>query len=332
MNTRVKLTANIDQLEAYLKAQGWMGDSSTILKTEVPGDGNMNFTLRVVLKEGSFILKQSRDYVEKYPQVAAPIKRVLQEALFYKAVGNNGILASQMPKLMGIDTVNNVLKLEDLGDGDDFSFLYRKKAVLTYAQLKQLIGFAATLHTSIQSSNNDSVIENMEMRRLNHEHIFLFPYLENNGLDLDTICNGLGAIASRYKTDGALKDALQPLGERYLQTGNSLLHGDFFPGSWLQKDGCIKIIDAEFCYFGDPEFEMGVMLAHLYMADQPLDMVKKAISLYTESAPLDVSLCRKYMAVEILRRILGLAQLPLTIDLEKRRQLLAMSRELLVSY
>jgi 5-methylthioribose kinase len=38
------------------------------------------------------------------------------------------------------------------------------------------------------------------------------------------------------------------------------------------------------------------------------------------------------MAVEILRRILGLAQLPLTIDLEKRRQLLAMSRELLVSY
>jgi 5-methylthioribose kinase len=99
-----------------LKAQGWIGDSSTILKTEVSGDGNINFSLRVVLKEGIFILKQSRDYVEKYPQVAALIKRVLQETLFYKAVENNRILAGQMPKLMDVDTMNNVLKLEDLGD------------------------------------------------------------------------------------------------------------------------------------------------------------------------------------------------------------------------
>jgi 5-methylthioribose kinase len=130
----------------------------------------------------------------------------------------------------------------------------------------------------------------MEMRRLNHEHIFNFPYEENNGLDLDSICNGLDAVASNYKTDVVFKEALQPLGERYLQTENSVLHGNFFPGSWLQTDDGIKIIDAEFCYFVDPEFEIGVMLAHLYMADQPLDMVEKAINLLTESAPLDVSL------------------------------------------
>jgi 5-methylthioribose kinase len=236
-----------------------------------------------------------------------------------------------MPKLLGVDRINNVLQLEDLGDSEDFTYLYQKGSKLSTKQLKQLISFASTLHNSISSSNGHPAIENMEMRKLNHEHIFLYPYLENNGLNLDSICKGLSAAASSYKTDVALKEALQPLGERYLQTGNSLLHGDFFPGSWLKTKNDIKIIDAEFCYFGDPEFEMGVMLAHLHLADQGSDLVSEALELYQSSADLDAALTKKYMAVEILRRILGLAQLPLTIDLEKRIQLIAMSRGLLVA-
>ena len=66
-NTR--LTTNKTALESYLKAQGWLLLNETIEHVEIPGAGNMNFTLQIKTHNRSFIIKQSRDYVEKYPQV-----------------------------------------------------------------------------------------------------------------------------------------------------------------------------------------------------------------------------------------------------------------------
>jgi len=109
-----------------------------------------------------------------------------------------------------------------------------------------------------------------------------------------------------------------------------LLHGDYFPGSWLKTHEGIKIIDPEFCFFGEIEFEIGVTLAHLKMADQPDELVEKAITFYKNQSTFNDTLCKQFMAVEILRRILGLAQLPLSIDLEKRKKLLKKARALLV--
>ncbi len=327
----IKLSAHVEQLDRYLRTQDWIKTGETIQHIEVPGDGNMNFTLRVQLADRSFIIKQSRAYVEKYPQVAAPEQRVLQEAAFYNAVAENKVIASQMPQLMAVDRVNNVLQLEDLGNGQDFTFLYQQGSNLQQTELETLVLFAATLHNSSNMSSGTAVIENLEMRKLNHEHIFQYPYAADNRLDLNDICPGLGDVAVAYKNDPALKKALLPLGNRYLETGNTLLHGDFFPGSWLKTDHGIKIIDAEFCHYGYPEFEMGVMMAHLHMANQPGQIVDDSLKLYQQKASLDIDLTTKYMAVEIMRRILGLAQLPLTIDLEKRKELLTMSHQILVN-
>jgi 5-methylthioribose kinase len=63
------------------------------------------------------------------------------------------------------------------------------------------------------------------------------------------------------------------------------------------------------------------------MADQPDEIIQKALEIYLNIKPLDESLRKKFTAVEILRRILGLAQLPLEIDLQKRVALLEESRE-----
>ena len=325
-----KLTANKTSLENYLKARGWLKLDEKIVAIEVPGDGNMNFTLRIKTDVRSFIIKQSRDYVEKYPQVAAPAQRVLREADFYKLAATIKGLAMQMPNLQGVDVENYVLNLEDVGDGTDFTFLYNRGMHLSEEQLASVIRFIATLHTSITTDTTDATLTNLEMRTLNHEHIYIYPYVADNGLNLDEVLPGLQEVAQQYKDDQKLKEALQPLGERYLKDGKALLHGDYFPGSWLQTDDGIKIIDAEFCFFGDPEFELGVTLAHLKMADQPETLIEKAMAIYKEIAPLDELLCKQYMAVEILRRILGLAQLPLTIDLNKRKALLQESRRILV--
>lgn len=327
----MKLTSDKKELEKYLKDQGWLKSAESIEAVEIPGEGNMNFTLRINTGERSFIIKQSREFVEKYPQVAAPEERVLREAEFYKLIESEAELNGMTPAILGLDKENHVLAMEDLGEGADYSFLYQIAKEIAEDELQVIMEFAAKLHTSVTAVNTHTPLRNREMRKLNHEHIFQYPYMEENGLNLDDILPGLQEEAEKYKRDEILKKELKVLGDLYLEDGNSLLHGDYFPGSFLKTKDGVKIIDPEFGHFGQPEFEIGVTIAHLKMADQPEQLVKKALQTYLEIAPLDENLRKKFTAVEILRRILGLAQLPLEIGLEKRKALLGESREAILN-
>jgi 5-methylthioribose kinase len=72
----------------------------------------MNCVLRIETAARSFIIKQSRGYVEKYPQIL-PAERVLTEGAFYEK--DSEIKCSIMPCSFRIDAVNNLIALEDLG-------------------------------------------------------------------------------------------------------------------------------------------------------------------------------------------------------------------------
>jgi 5-methylthioribose kinase len=187
------------------------------------------------------------------------------------------------------------------------------------------------LHNQNKAKDPELVITNHAMRKLNHEHIFIYPYMAENGLDLDDILPGLSAISKQYKIDLELKEKIAILGEQYLADGYTLLHGDYFPGSWLKTSEGIRIIDPEFCFYGFPEFEIGVTIAHLMMADQPVETVFNAMKYYSAEAELDMARCKQFAGVEMLRRIMGLAQLPLKIDLDKRAQLLETAREYILN-
>ena len=326
----IVLNKNIEELSAYLQANAWLTDKETITKVEVPGEGNMNFTLRIITNKRSFIIKQSRAYVEKYPQVAAPTERVLREAEFYEEVQKHEALSNKMPKLIGLDKDNSIMLMDDLGKGTDYASLYKEGETITEEDLYTVIDFIAKLHTNITTGTTEKRISNTKMRALNHEHIFKYPYLHDNGIDLDAILPGLKKGAAFIKEDATLLKEIEKLGGLYLQDGNILLHGDFFPGSWLKTTKGVKIIDPEFCFFGFPEFEMGVTIAHLKMANQPEDLIEKALLHYTKQAPLNTDVCYKFVGVEIIRRIIGLAQLPLQIDLEKRLSLLKEAQSIIV--
>ncbi len=324
-----KLTSNTQELQSYLQEQGWLNADEQVESTEVPGEGNMNFTLRVITNHRSFIVKQSRDYVEKYPQVAAPQERALREAEFYGLIAQRPQLAEEMPKLIGVDKANNVLLMEDLGEGSDFTKLYKKGIVIERETLVELVKFAAALHNAFPVDAVEKPISNKDMRALNHEHMYVYPYMKENGLNLDDVLPGLQEVGLQYKQNEALKAKVTQLGKQYLADGERLLHGDYFPGSWLNTAKGIKVIDPEFCFFGTPAFEIGVCLAHLKMADQPQELIDLALTTYATMAPLNEALCKEFMAGEIIRRILGLAQLPLEIDLEKRKALLEEAKNIL---
>lgn len=310
-------------LEQYLKSQHWMDADEFIVNTEKPGEGNMNFVLRIQTQRRSFIIKQARPWVEKYPQLAAPIERIQTESQFYSWVQQNEVLKTYTPSLIGSDLSNYVLVLEDLGNGADFSYVYQKGKDFTEAELDSLISFLQTLHQSVFASQAiDSFPKNQALKVLNHEHIFDFPYRADNGMDLESIQAGLLALAQPIYADELLRKRITQLGELYLGEGNHLIHGDFYPGSWLKVNGDVKVIDPEFSYFGLAEFDVAVFLAHLKMAQSSPQLQQKVRAQYQAPSSFDENLLDQFIGVEILRRLIGIAQLPLALTIEEKGQLI----------
>jgi 5-methylthioribose kinase len=311
-------------LTSYLRQRGWLASDEQLQRAAKAGEGNMNYTLRVQTNARSLILKQARPWVEKYPSIAAPWERALIEGRFYAVVQAQPSVAALMPKLIGVDETSHILALEDLGAARDFTSLYRGEA-LRETQLAELVRWLVALHRSFVDSDAKAELANRAMRALNHLHIFDFPLQANNGLALDAITSGLANEARALQSDERYVQIVRELGALYLQDGEALLHGDYFPGSWLQTAAGVRVIDPEFCFFGPPEFDVGVLLAHLHLAAQPSEFVEQVLQQY--EAPLDEALTRKFAGVEIMRRLLGIAQLPLTSGLSEKARLLALSRE-----
>jgi 5-methylthioribose kinase len=148
-----------------------------------------------------------------------------------------------------------------------------------------------------------------------------------NGLDLDNIQPGLMEASIPYKNNSSLKTLISELGRYYLKEGPVLIHGDYFPGSWLKSSTGIKIIDPEFGFKGYAEFDLGVMIAHLMMAEQDTKLIEGILSDYFQPQGFDHRLMAGFAGTEILRRILGVAQLPLSLSLEEKRTLMRIASE-----
>ena len=309
----------------YLRRIGWLAPDETVLNLEKPGDGNMNFVLRVRTMQRSFILKQARPWVEKYPQVRAPAERVATEAHFYGLVASHPKLQQFLPIMLRYNAENLLLMLEDLGPNADFTFLYQRAGGPNLEAMRSLIGFLSALHNTNFGLISESFPDNQALKVVNHEHIFNLPYREN-GFDLDAVQPGLRALAAPYKRDAALKAHVHALGETYLGTGPVLLHGDFYPGSWLNTARGVKVIDPEFAYFGVPEYDVGVMTAHLKMARLDDGVIQTLLQTYQRPDGFDPARCAGFCGTEVLRRLIGLAQVPVDLSLSEKEGLLAWGR------
>lgn len=302
----------------------WEKDEQVIY-AESAGESNMNLVLRIQTSQRTVILKQSKPYVRKYPQIAAPIDRISVEATFLSLLANDANLAKLTPSILHFDPENHFFLASDLGKGSDFSGTYSGTQLLKTEELIQLVTFLNKLH----EIKPEKFPENRDMRLLNHEHLFRFPFLEENGFNLDQIQKGLQDLSWQYKTDSNLKNKLEKLGKRYLSTGDTLIHGDFYPGSWLKVSDGIKVIDPEFGFVGDREFDLGVFMAHLDLSNPDEVLIKVILEQYEH--PFDFQLANQYRGMEILRRLIGIAQLPLRLSLEQKSKLLEKAKELILN-
>ncbi|MFM9828572.1 MAG: phosphotransferase [Sphingomonas sp.] len=292
-----------------LRRLGWLADDATLTGVSRAGDGNLNIVLRVESGSRTAILKQARPWVEKYPEISAPVGRSLVEVAYYRLVHAVPELSALSPALLGSDPTWYTLLLEDLGDAGDATSLYAGDT-LSAADLDRLMTYLVALHGL--SDRATRMPDNAAMLALNHHYIFEQPF-SPDGDDAD-----LAGIAAA-------------LGKRYLSGAGVPLHGDYFPGAWVKSNRGLYIIDPEFCLIGPPEFDLGVMAAHLLMAGGPASTTQTLAAQYGESGGgvLDTALLARFTGVEIWRRLRGVAQLPLSLDDVARDALLDIARMML---
>ena len=322
----ININFPIFDLQQYLDGLGWLNSpKERVLRIEKPGEGNMNVVLRITTSERSFILKQSRPYVQKYPQIAAPLNRIQVEQEFYKNIKGDGI-NPHIPKILGFSTSENLLMLEDLGQCEDMTSLYKKRKIKD-SKLEELVTILAIIH---ETKDPVDFPANLEMRQLNHQHIFILPFLKDNGFQLNDVQNGLQELSVPYKKDKQLKRIVNQIGNKYLSKGETLLHGDYYPGSWMTKGNRLYVIDPEFSFVGFAEFDLGVMAAHLIMATMNQNYMDKVLKKYKGFS--DTKLTSQIAGIEIIRRLIGLAQLPLERSIKEKDYLLKMAHKMILSW
>ena len=314
-----------DGVQRCLAAQSFLKTGEAVEKLSKAGDGNMNLTLLVETNQRAFILKQARPWVEKYDDIAAPWDRILFEQRYYQLAAAIPEVLSRSPEILAVDAESRTILMENIEDAQDLTGLYTGTD-MSASEFEALGRYLGALHSATRGTFTED-LANRDMRALNHEHIFVIPLAPDNGLRLDEFESGLMDAAAKLQSDAALCDAVSFLGERYLADGDCLQHGDYFPGSWLRSAKGLRVIDPEFCFYGDPEFDLGVAIAHLAIARRPASDAARFLSAYeTKAAVPDGALLARYAGTEIIRRIVGVAQLPIPASTGFRSKILDSAR------
>ena len=320
----ISINSSIVELTVLLTKYNILFENEDLLNVTKAGEGNMNVVLRIKTNRRSFIFKQSRPYVQKYQDIPAPIDRIDVEYSFYNTTSKIKS-KDHFPKIINYTKEGFFMIIEDLGVSEDYSSIYKKRKI----DKASIIKLAKILKDIHSCKYNVKYPLNSELKKLNHQHIFILPFIIENGFSLDSVQPGLENLAHSFINNEFLKNKSIIIGDRYLKKGSTLLHGDFYPGSWIQNDKEIFIIDPEFSFIGDSEFDLGVFIAHVIITTLEEKYLNDIINYYSRS--VDRELVKHYTGFEVIRRIIGLAQLPINLSLDEKEKLLKFSKNLLLN-
>ncbi len=301
-------------LGGYLERRGLLPRGATVTVTAA-GDGNINWVRRVRARDGrSWIVKQARARLERFPEYQAPTERIACEARWLaiaSAVDEEGLC----PRVHDFDEAGRVLVLEDLGDAErlDRTLARGGPVERTVAAVARLLG---RVHRATERTGPAERFANEEMRRLHGDHIFHLP-LRPNDFPLPA---PLRARARELWRDRELVGAADRAYARYLESAACLVHADPQPGNVLLAARGPVLLDAEISHWGDPAFDVGVLLAHVLLAGVMRRERRRAArtaaaiwEAYDAAAPGAVAFpdAARYAGLEMLRRTIGAARSPL---------------------
>jgi 5-methylthioribose kinase len=300
-------------LPDYLRSLGILGAREPA-RVEPAGDGNINWVRRVRAPGRSWVVKQARPALERFPQYRAPTERIVCEARWLETVRPLD-RERVCPDVVAFDEAARVLVLEDLGDAPrlDAWLAGGRDAREPAARLARFLG---AVHAATRDPALAARFANDAMQRLHGDHVFDLPFRENDF----PLPPAVRARAEALWRDGAVAAIAAAAYRRYREPRGALVHGDVQAGNVLLAPRGAVLLDAEIAHVGDPAFDLGTLLAHLWLpaaargepgAAEPA--VAAAWSAYQAAGGAPPSVAddaRRYAAIEMLRRTLGAARVP----------------------
>jgi 5-methylthioribose kinase len=307
-----------ETLPDYLRELGLAQPRETV-RVEPAGDGNINWVRRATLlgpPARSYVLKQARPALERFPQYQAPTERLVCEARWLERVrplDAEGIC----PRVHRFDERNRVLVLEDLGRAERLDAALARGADVS-AALIRLARFLGRVHCATRGDDSLAAdFANDAMQRLHGDHIFALPYQPNDF----PLPPRTAERAAQLREDAGLCRAAAGAYARYLERREALVHGDVQAGNVLLPAGGVKLLDAEIAHAGDPAFDAGMLIAHALLPGAAAGRLAEAVPLsgacwnaYAAGhGPADLpqladAFC--YAGLELLRRTIGAARVP----------------------
>lgn len=305
-----------EDLPGYLAALGLLDPGEPVC-VESAGEGNINWVRRVrsTARERSFVVKQARPALERFPEYRVSTERIEFEARWYETVARfdrDGIC----PRVHHFDSERKTLVLEDLAPAESLDGLLSRGG--DASQVTPALGrFLGEVHAGTRDPALAARFSNAEMRHLHGEHIFALPF-RGGEFPLSP------AVERRAQAVIADADLLRRIGaaySRYLDGALALVHGDVQPTNVLVAQGRPKLIDAEIAHVGDPAFDVGQLVGHLWLralargdARAAAPAVGALWSSYSTAhggaLPFGFGDALVHAGVEMLRRTLGAARIP----------------------
>jgi 5-methylthioribose kinase len=302
-------------LAGWLASLGLLDPGEPVL-VEAAGDGNINWVRRVRsrARERSYVVKQARPALERFPEYRVSTERIEFEARWYQTVerfDQEGIC----PRVHRFDAERKALVLEDLGGAERLGDLLARggDAAPAAASLGRFLG---AVHAGTRDPALADRFANHEMRALHGEHIYALPFRPNDFPLSPAVRRRGQQIADEAELLARIEAAYQ----RYRGLSLALVHGDVQPSNVLLVAGAPRLIDAEIAHLGDPAFDVGQLVGHLWLRALARGEAKAAApalsafwSAYSAAAGPTPGFgfgdALVHAGVEMLRRTLGAARI-----------------------
>ncbi|WP_027417738.1 S-methyl-5-thioribose kinase [Aneurinibacillus terranovensis] len=260
---------SVEEAIEYVKEKGLFNRESNVVSREI-GDGNLNLVFHFIEQETGkgLIVKQALPYArvvgESWP-LTLDRARIEAEALSLEGKYAPGLV----PEVYGYDEELALTIMEDLSR----CTILRKGLIERnrYPRLAEDIGrfLAHTLfHTTdiYLGGPEKKAIQrqfiNPELCKITEDLVFTDPYFDAETNNFNPL---LREDVAKIWQDNELKLEVAELKNRFYTEGQALIHGDLHTGSIMVTESETKVIDPEFAFFGPIGFDIGAVIANLFL-------------------------------------------------------------------
>ncbi|MCY6356165.1 S-methyl-5-thioribose kinase [Clostridium sp. ZS2-4] len=256
----------------YVKEKLDFFEDTTNLKCKEIGDGNLNYVFRVVDKNSnkSLILKHSGEDTRAKSGRKLNIDRNKIECNVMQL--QSKYCPELVPKIYMYDEIMSCYAMEDLSN-----YTIMRTALLQNKTFSHFADNITTFMVDTLLPTSDVILNHKEKKQLLKEHInpilcdiseqlvFTEPFtnLSNENIVLDSMKD---FVQHNLYDDNLLRLECAKLKFNFMNNTQALLHGDLHTGSiFINEDG-LKVIDPEFAFFGPIGYDVGNVIANLFLA------------------------------------------------------------------